>query len=117
MTFLTKIFSSLFFLFSFSIYVYALTVEEIVKLKAAGVDEKTIQMLIEKGRMDQEGPKGMGVKEVERPDGGKDKIYFSITTPEEERKNQEEEREKLERSLDMLRNIIIDERRKQPVIP
>lgn len=54
----------------------------------------------------------LGVKEVERPDGGKNKIYYSITTVEEEAKRRQEEKEKLERSMEMLRNIIIDQRRR-----
>jgi len=53
---------------------------------------------------------GLGSREVPRQDGGKDKVYYSITTPEEERKAREEEREKEEKSWDVLRNIIIDPR-------
>ena len=83
-----------------------------IRLKEAGVDDKTIQMLIKQEKKNDECTNGLGTKEIERPDGGKDKLYYSITTPEEERKNQEEEKEKLEKSLEMLKNIIIDERRR-----
>jgi hypothetical protein len=85
---------------------YALTAEEVIRLKEAGVDEKTIQMLIEGD------PAGsLGVKEIERPEGGRDKIYYSITRPEEET-SRAEEKEKMENSWEMLKNILIEERRK-----
>jgi hypothetical protein len=54
--------------------------------------------------------KGLGTQEIPRSDGGKDKVYYSITTPDEERKIQEEEKEKADKSWDVLRNIIIDQR-------
>ena len=86
---------------------YALTVEEVIRLKEAGVDEKTIQLLIE-----QDKAKSLGVKEIERPEGGRDKIYYSTATSEEETRRTQEEKEKIERSWEMLRDIIIDERRR-----
>jgi hypothetical protein len=55
-------------------------------------------------------PGGVGVVEVPRADGRKDKIYFSTMTPEEESQNAAAEKEKGDRSWDMLRNIIIDRR-------
>ena len=54
--------------------------------------------------------KSLGTQEIPRIDGGRDKVYYSITTPEEERKNREEEKEKADRSWEMLNNIIIDRR-------
>jgi hypothetical protein len=72
---------------------HALTVDEIIKVK-------------------REGTSGLGVKETTRPDGGKDVTYFSVTTPEEERKAQQEEQEKMEKALEILRNIIINDRRR-----
>jgi hypothetical protein len=53
---------------------------------------------------------GVGVLEVPRPDGGKDKIYYSTTTQEEERQRSQEEKENADRSWEMLRNVIIDKR-------
>jgi hypothetical protein len=53
---------------------------------------------------------GLGSQEVPRGDGGKDRVYYSVTTPEEEKKAREEEKEKEEKSWEMLRNIIIDRR-------
>ncbi len=54
--------------------------------------------------------RGLGAQEIPRSDGGKDRVYYSVTTPEEERRNREEEKEKTEKSLDVLPNIIIDRR-------
>ena len=56
--------------------------------------------------------KGIGSKEIPRGDGGKDKLYYSITTPEEEEKARQEEKEKEEKSWDILKNIMIDHRRR-----
>ena len=66
----------------------------------------------EPARVSPEPPQGIGAQEVPREDGGKDKIYYSITTPEEEKKAKQEEKEKEERSWDILKNIIIDNRRR-----
>jgi hypothetical protein len=54
--------------------------------------------------------KSLGTQEIPRTDGGRDKIYYSITTLEEERKSREEEKEKADKSWEMLNNIIIDRR-------
>ena len=91
---------------------HALSVDEIIKLKQAGVEDRTIQLIIELEKSNREGKEGLGVKEIPRPDGGKDRVYYSVTTPEEERQLKEEEKEKLERALEILQNIIIDERRR-----
>jgi len=89
-----------------AVSLYALTVEEVIRLKEAGVDDKTIQMLIEEDKA-----KSLGVKEIERPEGGRDKIYYSITPPEEETRRTQEEKEKTEKSLEILKNIMIDRRK------
>lgn len=83
-----------------------------MKFKEARADHRIAQISVESNNINIESSKGLGTEETERPEGGKDKIYYSITTPEEERKNQEEEKEKQEKSLEMLRNIIIDQRRR-----
>jgi hypothetical protein len=59
-----------------------------------------------------EPPKGIGTQEIPREGGGKDKIYYSTITPEEEEKTKREEKEKEEKSWDLLKNIIIDHRRR-----
>jgi len=53
---------------------------------------------------------GLGVKEIPRLDGGTDKSYYSIVTPEEEEKKEQEEKEKQDRSWNMLPGIIMDKR-------
>lgn len=53
---------------------------------------------------------GLGSQEIPRGDGGKDRVYYSVTTPEEEKKTRQEEKEKEDKSWEMLRNIIIDRR-------
>jgi hypothetical protein len=90
---------------------HALTVDEIIKLKQAGVEDRTIQMLIEREKMKREGTGGVGVEVTTRPDGGKEVNYYSVTTSEEERNAHQEEEEKMERALEILRNIVIDDRR------
>jgi hypothetical protein len=55
---------------------------------------------------------GVGVLDVCRPDGHKDKIYYSTITPEEEAERNREEKEKTELSREILRNVIIDKRAK-----
>ena len=95
----------------FAVPLHALTVDEIIKLKQAGVEDRTIQMLIEQEKLKQEGTDGLGVKETNRPDGGKDVTYSSVITSEEERKVHQEEQEKMEKAMEILKNIIIDDRR------
>lgn len=55
---------------------------------------------------------GVGVLEVPRPDGGKDKIYYSTVTAEEEAQRNREEKEKADLAREILRNVIIDKRLK-----
>ncbi|MGQ9646111.1 MAG: hypothetical protein ACUVWO_06170 [Thermodesulfobacteriota bacterium] len=89
---------------------HALSVEEIIRLKEAGVEERTIQLLIERETMKAKDTHGMGVQEKERPDGSKDRTYYSVTTPEEEEKSRQQEEEKLKKAYEILRNVIIDQR-------
>ncbi len=65
----------------------------------------------EKKDQNSSAPNTLGTEDLERPDGGKDRFYFSIVPQEEEKKNREEEKEKMEKSLDVLKNIIIDRHR------
>ena len=55
---------------------------------------------------------GVGVLEIQRRDGSKDKIYYSTITPEEELQKSKEEKEKIEGSWEVLKNVIIDKRTK-----
>jgi hypothetical protein len=49
----------------------------------------------------------LGVKELPRPDGGKDKVYFSVTPESDRRAREQAEKNKLDHSLDALGNVII----------
>ncbi len=53
---------------------------------------------------------GLGTQEIPRADGGKDKIYHSFITPEEEKQAEQEEKDKSDKSWDVLKNVIIDRR-------
>ena len=57
--------------------------------------------------------RGTGSKAIEKKDRQEDKVYYSTTTQEEEAERRQEETEKVEKSLDMLRNIIIVPKRTQ----
>jgi hypothetical protein len=83
-----------------------------ISSKEVGADKRATQGFVESQRTDEGSEKELGSKEIERPDGGKDKIYYSVTTKEEEAEQQKGEKEKVEKSWDMLRNIIIDKRTK-----
>jgi len=66
---------------------------------------------IAQGKLSPDQTPGLGTQEAPRADGGKDTIYYSTVTPEEEKIKQEEEKEKQDKSWDALKNIIIDKRR------
>jgi len=78
--------------------------------KTVGPDKRVTQGEGETLRTDEGSEKTLGSREIQRPDGGKDKIYYSGTSKEEQEEKQREEKEKEEKSWDMLRNIIIDRR-------
>lgn len=66
---------------------------------------------IAQGKVSPDQTPGLGTEETPRVDGGKDTIYYSIVTPEEEKRKQDEEKQKQDKSWDTLKNIIIDNRR------
>jgi hypothetical protein len=80
--------------------------------RAVGTDKRVTQGTGETLRTDEGSEKALGSREIQRPDGGKDKTYYSGTSKEEQEEKQREEKEKEEKSWDMLRNIIIDKRTK-----
>ncbi len=103
-------------IFWFTTGAFALTIEEIMKLKKAGVSDETIQLLIkteheERERQRRYDPARMvGSKEITLPDGRKQVIYYSVTDPVEAERQRKEEEEKLEKSWDVLKHLIIDQR-------
>ena len=91
----------------------ALTVDEVIKLKKAGVSDETIQLMIQQEMQEEklsDPYKNMGVRKIEEPDGRSATIY---STGEVENRNdyeEESEREKREKAWEMLHNIVIDDR-------
>ena len=81
---------------------YALTPEEILKLKNAGVSDKTIQIILKQEEQ--------GVREVQDSKGNTDIIYSTGSSSRGGEKDREEA-EKVKRAWDMLDNVIIDERK------
>jgi hypothetical protein len=93
----------------------ALTVEELLNLRKAGVSDETIRLFIqlelEKVRAQSLGPgRTMGQKTVVGPDGKKRVITYVIEDPEWIRGEQLESERLERRSWDMLRNLVIDKR-------
>jgi len=80
--------------------------------RAAYAQSDTFPSRTDPERVSPESLKGIGGQEIPREDGGKDKVYYSVTTPEEEKEARQEEKEKEDRSWDILKNIIIDQRRR-----
>ena len=86
----------------------ALSPMKISPEKAGKSDQAQTLPLRAGGNQTDEGSgKGVGTKEIRKPDGRQDKLYYSTTTPDEEAERRQEEKEKLDKSLDMMRNTII----------
>ena len=86
-------------------------VMEKISFRDFGVDDLIIQRFVEDQQSAEESEKGLGSEKIEKPDGGIEITYYSITTKEEEAARRKEEKEKVERSWEMLRDIIIIDRR------
>ena len=92
---------------------FSLTVEEVVKLKKAGVSDETIQLMIQQETVSKKADdpyKNTGVRKVTEPDGRSSTVYSTGESDDREKYDEESEREKREKSWDMLDNIIIDGR-------
>jgi hypothetical protein len=91
---------------------YALTPDQIVTLKKAGVSDKTIQMMLEQERdARNENPTDqIGVREVKDKEGNVVTIY-STGRPTKESPG-DTEAAKVEKAWQMLQNMIIDNRKK-----
>ncbi len=79
-------------------------------LLAGGGEEYGRQQSMELQQKEEINRQGIGTLEMKRPDGGKDRIYYSITTEEEENERRKEESKKLDKSMEMLDNMIIFEK-------
>jgi hypothetical protein len=91
------VFISIFFLTSG----FALTTDEIVKLKKAGVSDKTIQIMLQQEKE--------GVREVKEEEGNIHIIYSTGSSSQKNKMDIEEE-EKVRRAWKMLESMIIDNR-------
>jgi len=92
---------------------FSLTVDEVIKLKKAGVSDKTIQLMIqhEMQREKLSDPyKNIGVRKITEPDGRSSTIYTTGEIEDREDYEEESEREKREKAWKMLHNIVIDSR-------
>ncbi len=49
----------------------------------------------------------VGVQELPRADGGKDKIYFSVTPESDRRRREQAEKKKMDQSLELPQNVLI----------
>jgi len=99
------------FMNSVSSLCHALTSEQIIKLKKAGVSDKTIQMMIEQEKdARQENPSDLiGVREVKDREGNVVTVY-STGRPTKENSGDAED-VKVEKAWKMLQNMIIDNRK------
>jgi hypothetical protein len=95
-------------------WAYALTTDEVVKLKKAGVSDETIRIMIEQERAGkQQNPADqMGTREIKDAEGNSSVIY-STGAPTAPTQN-ESEQEKVREAWKMLQNqnTIIDNRRR-----
>lgn len=90
---------------------YSLTADEIVKLKKAGVSDRTIELMLQQEKEARENPYDqMGVREIKNPDGSSSIIY-STGKPSSDTMS-DAERERVDKAWKMLQGIIVDTRKK-----
>ncbi|NPV05722.1 MAG: hypothetical protein HPY67_13410 [Syntrophaceae bacterium] len=90
----------------------ALTADEVIRLKKAGVSEETIRLMIEQEQAGRPNPSDrIGTREV-RDDAGNTSVIHSTGAPTAAGQNLSEQ-EKVDRAWKMLQNqnVIIDRRR------
>ena len=92
---------------------FSLTTEEVIKLKKAGVSDETIQLMIQQEKTSKKADdpyKNTGVRKVTETDGRSTTVNSTGENDDREKYDEESEREKREKSWDMLDNVIIDGR-------
>ncbi len=88
---------------------YALTPEQVLQLKKAGVEDRTIRMMIQQEREAAENPADrIGSREIKDREGNSVVIYSTGKTKEQAG---DPEQEKVDQAWRMLQNMIIDPRR------
>jgi hypothetical protein len=91
--------------------VFALSPEQVIALKKAGVNEETIRLMIQQEDQAQKNPDdAIGSREVKDSQGNTVVIYSTGRSTSGEKK--EEEQRKVENASKMLQNMIIDGRSK-----
>ena len=100
-----------FVIVSLSNYCYALTPEQVIQLKKAGVSDKTIQMMLqqEKDAREENPYDQMGVREIKDKAGNVITIYSTGRSTKSESRDSEDEN--TEKAWKMLQNMIIDKRK------
>lgn len=90
---------------------WALTADEVIQLKKAGVSDATIQKMLE--QQQRGGSQGGPVSESQ------DAVTYQAgqNTPDEVRRMERHERWKEEKSMEALKGVIIDQRGNQPQPP
>ncbi len=90
--------------------ILALTNDQVLALRKAGVSDRTIQLMIEQERDAKQNPYDtMGTKEITESDGNRAVIY---STGKSDRSGEISEKEKVEKAWQMLQSIIVDGRPK-----
>jgi len=92
---------------------FSLTVDEVIKLKKAGVSDETIQLMIQHKMMSEklsDPYKNIGVRKVKEPVGSSATVYSTGEIKDRGDYEEESERGKREKAWDMLDNLVIDGR-------
>jgi len=87
----------------------ALTPEQVIKLKKAGVSEKTIQMMIDQETKSSDPYATMGVKEIKDKDGNT--VIIHTTGRNSDSAADDEEAKKVDKAWEMLRGMTIKQKR------
>lgn len=87
---------------------WALTPEQVLELKKAGVEDETIRRMIVQEARAAERPEAMGVREIKDRDG-RTVVRYTVGEGNSAALRDEETR-KVERAWEMLRNLRIDNR-------
>jgi len=92
-------------------HVYALTPDQIIKLKKAGVSDKTIQMMLQQEKEAKEANPydQIGMREIKDKDGNVVTIYSTGRSTKEG--TGESDGEQVDKAWKMLQHIIIDNRK------
>lgn len=107
----TSVAAALFlYVFLLTIPAWALTPQQVIELKKAGVSDQTIQMMIQQEEAAKSTPNTMGVREVKDKEGNTVILYSTGENTGTNKTTDEEEKKNVDRAWEMLNKIIIDKR-------